>query len=139
MATTQLGFSFNSSQFLPEIFRSMFPGSQITADYSLRQQKLSDVISHGTGYYFTNELIKDVGKAHESSLLFDETTIAGVRKQLDIFFDIGQKLKIGSSSMLVFGLISIGSCPLHVIHGSFRKGIKSAVWFIDEALNDIWF
>lgn len=43
------------------------------------------------------------------------------------------------SSVPVFGLLSIGSCPLHVIHGSFRKGIKSTSWFIDEALNDVWF
>jgi hypothetical protein len=86
MATAHLGFSFNSSQFLPEIFRSMFPDSQIAIDYSLRQRKLSYIISHGTGYYFTNELIKDVRKAYGFSLLFDETTIAGVRKQLDIFF-----------------------------------------------------
>lgn len=85
MATAHLGFSFNSSQFLPEIFRSMFPDSQIAIDYSLRQRKLY-IISHGTSYYFTNELIKDVRKAYGFSLLFDETTIAGVRKQLDIFF-----------------------------------------------------
>ena len=37
------------------------------------------------------------------------------------------------------GLISIGSCPLHIIHGSFRKGIKSTTWCIDESINDIWF
>ncbi|CAF2854754.1 unnamed protein product [Rotaria sp. Silwood2] len=44
-----------------------------------------------------------------------------------------------SSSIPVLGLISIGSCPLHVIHVSFRKGFKSTVWFIDESINDIWF
>ncbi|CAF1602250.1 unnamed protein product [Rotaria sp. Silwood1] len=205
MATSQLGFSYNSSQFLPEVFRFMFPDSQIATDYSLRSRKISYVISHGTGYYFTNELIKDVRKAHGFTLIFDETTIAGVRKQLDIFFrywsetkncvcvrfyksimlghatadivsrsiidslksdgvDITKMLMLGrdnpnvnkaiedilnkeviaerkkkSSSMPVLGLISIGSCPLHVIHGSFRKGFKSTVWFIDESINDIWF
>ena len=41
--------------------------------------------------------------------------------------------------MPVMGIISIGSCPLHVIHGSFRKGIKSTTWFIEELMNDIWF
>ena len=41
--------------------------------------------------------------------------------------------------MPVQGLIFIGSCPLHVIHGSFRKGFKSTLWFIDESINDIWF
>ena len=41
--------------------------------------------------------------------------------------------------MPVMGIISIGSCPFHIIHGSFRKGIKSTTWFIDELMNDIWF
>ena len=41
--------------------------------------------------------------------------------------------------MPVQGLISIDSCPLHIIHGAFRKGFKSTVWFIDESINDIWF
>ncbi|CAF1074423.1 unnamed protein product [Adineta steineri] len=205
MATAQLAISFNASQFLPEIFRSMFPDSQVATDYSLRSRKISYVISHGTGYYFTNELIKDVRKAYGFTLLFDETTIAGVRKQLDIFFrywsetkncicvrfyksiilghatadivsrsiidslkadgiDITKILMLGRdnpnvnkaieeilnkeviaerkkkcSSAPAFGLVSIGSCPLHIIHGSFRKGIKSTSWSIDEALNDIWF
>ena len=26
-----------------------------------------------------------------------------------------------------------------MIHGCFRKGIKSTLWYIDEAINDIWF
>ncbi|CAF3723661.1 unnamed protein product [Rotaria socialis] len=66
----------------------MFPDSHIANDYSLRPQKLSYVVSHGTSYYFNNELIKDVRKAHGFLLLFDETTIVGVRKQLDIFFPV---------------------------------------------------
>ncbi len=44
-----------------------------------------------------------------------------------------------SLSTSTTGLISIGSCPLHIIHGSFRKGIKSTTWLIDESINDIWF
>ncbi|CAF4714929.1 unnamed protein product [Rotaria socialis] len=67
----------------------MFPDSHIANDYSLRPQKLSYVVSHGTSYYFNNELIKDVRKAHGFLLLFDETTIVGVRKQLEIFSGTG--------------------------------------------------
>ena len=64
----------------------MCPDSQIASDYPLRSQKMPNLISHGTDYYFTNELIKDVRKADGSTLIFDETAIAGVRKQLDTFF-----------------------------------------------------
>ncbi|CAF1225658.1 unnamed protein product [Rotaria sordida] len=192
MATSQLAFSYNSSQFLPEIFRYMFPDSSIATVYSLRPRKLSYVISHGTGYYFTNELIKDVRKAHGFSLLFDETTITGIRKQLDIFFRYWSETKNGIcvrfyksiilghataniiSQSIIDSLKTDGidiakmlmlvrdnpnvnkavkdilnkaviderkksPCPLHFIHGSFRKGIKSTSWFIDESINDIWF
>lgn len=240
MATSRLGFSYNASQFLPEIFRTMFPDSQIAADDSLRSRKLSYVVSHGTGFYFTSELIKDVGKAHGFTLIFDETTIPGVRKQLDIFFrywsetincicvrfyksimlghataniisrsiidslksdgiDVSKTLMLGMSYLLLFLVwyvsIFIGRnnpnvnkavedminkeviserkkkwklllllssseflnfllghrlcryrvsfllahAHLHIIHGAFRKGFKSTVWFIDESINDIWF
>ncbi|CAF3132982.1 unnamed protein product [Rotaria sp. Silwood2] len=84
MATAQLGFSYDSSQNIPELFASMFPDSKVAADYAMKDRKLSYVVSHGTGYFFIRELIKDVLKAPAYSLLFDETTIVGVRKQLDL-------------------------------------------------------
>ncbi|CAF1531235.1 unnamed protein product [Adineta ricciae] len=37
------------------------------------------------------------------------------------------------------GLMSIGSCPLHVIHNSFRRGTTSTQWAIDESVNEMWF
>ena len=86
MATARFGLSYNTSQFLPELMQSMFPDSNIAASLSMRPRKLSYVISHGTGHYFTMELIKDVRKAKAFSLLFDESTTAGVRKQCDLHF-----------------------------------------------------
>jgi len=91
MATSQLGFSYNSSQFLPEIFRSMFPDSSIAADYSLRPRKLSYIISHGTGYYFTNELIKDVRKVHGFHYFSMKLLLLVHVNNLIFFFDIGLK------------------------------------------------
>ena len=84
MATVHLGFSYAASKNIPELFASMFPDSKIAADYAMKDRKISYVISHGTGHYFVRELIKDVNKAPSYSLLFDETTIVGVRKQLDL-------------------------------------------------------
>ncbi|CAF3918958.1 unnamed protein product [Rotaria sordida] len=39
------------------------------------------------------------------------------------------------------GLIHIGSCPLHLIHNSFKIGIDSTNWSIEEFLNNLvfWF
>ncbi|CAF2878991.1 unnamed protein product [Rotaria sp. Silwood2] len=124
MATAQLGFSFNSSQFLSEMFRSMFPDSQIAVDYSLRERKLSYVISHGTGYYFTNELIKDVRKAYGFSLLFDETSIAGVRKQLDIFFRYWSEAK-NCICVRFYKSIILGHVTADIISRSIIDSLKA--------------
>ena len=86
MTTARFGLSYNTSQFLPELMQSMFPDSKIAAGLSMRSRRLSYVISHGTGNHFTMELIKDVPKAKAFSLLFDESTTAGVRKQCDLHF-----------------------------------------------------
>ncbi|CAF3836218.1 unnamed protein product [Rotaria sp. Silwood1] len=124
MATSQLGFSYNSSQFLPEVFRFMFPDSQIATDYSLRSRKISYVISHGTGYYFTNELIKDVRKAHGFTLIFDETTIAGVRKQLDIFFRYWSETK-NCVCVRFYKSIMLGHATADIVSRSIIDSLKS--------------
>jgi hypothetical protein len=80
-----LAFLIIHYNFYQKFFGSMFSDSFIAADYSLRPQKLSYFISYRTSYYFSNKLIKDIRKAYGFSLLFDETTIADVRKQLDFF------------------------------------------------------
>ncbi len=124
MATSHLGFSYNSSQFLPEVFRSMFPDSQIATDYSLRSRKMSYIISHGTGYYFTNELIKDVRKAHGFTLIFDETTIAGVRKQLDIFFRYWSEMK-NCACVRFYKSIMLGHATADIVSRSIIDSLKS--------------
>ena len=35
--------------------------------------------------------------------------------------------------------MSIGTCPLHILHSSFRKGMTSIEWTIDESINDMCF
>lgn len=39
------------------------------------------------------------------------------------------------------GLIRIGSCPLHLIHNSFKIGVDSVNWSIEDSLNSLafWF
>ncbi|CAF5046880.1 unnamed protein product, partial [Rotaria sp. Silwood1] len=199
MATTHLGFSYASSKNIPELFTSMFPDSKIAADYAMKDRKLSYMISHGTGHYFVRELVKDVNKAPSYSLLFDETTIVGVRKQLDLHIrywseskqcvvtrywksimlghataDIIGRHKLDSlksdgidlcrdnpnvnkavETMIdkelrserekktgrapANGLVSIGSCPLHVIHNAFKHGFTQNEWQVEDILYEFWF
>ena len=86
MTTARFGLSYKTSPFLPELMQSMFPDSKIAAGLFMRSCKLSYVISHGIGHHFTMELIKDVHKDKAFSLLFDESTTTGVRKQCDLHF-----------------------------------------------------
>lgn len=50
-------------------------------------------------------------------------------------------VRSSSTIKLNIGLIHIGSCPLHLIHNSFKIGIDSTDWSIEEFLNhlDSWF
>jgi len=34
-------------------------------------------------------------------------------------------------------LLNIGSCGLHIVHGSFKKGVEATGWSIDEFLKSI--
>ncbi|CAF4034203.1 unnamed protein product [Rotaria sordida] len=199
MATAHLGFSYASSKNIPELFTSMFPDSKIAADYAMKDRKLSYMISHGTGHYFVRELVKDVNKAPSYSLLFDETTIVGVRKQLDLHIRYWSESKqcvvtrywksimlghatadiisrhildsLKCPSVLIGrdnpnvnkavetmidkelrserekktgrapanGLVSIGSCPLHVIHNAFKHGFTQNEWQVEDILYEFWF
>jgi hypothetical protein len=86
MATAELGLSYNSSQYIQELFTQMFSDSNIAKEFSVKPRKLSYILSHGTGYYFTKIMLHDLMKAPGFTLIFDETIIVGVRKQLDLHF-----------------------------------------------------
>jgi hypothetical protein len=86
MATAKLGLSYNSSQYIQELFSQMFSDSTIAKDFSIKPRKLSYILSHGTGHYFNKMMLHDLMKAPAFTLIFDETITVGVRKQLDLHF-----------------------------------------------------
>lgn len=86
MATAKLGLSYNSSQHIQELFSKMFSDSSIAKEFSMKPRKLSYILSHGTGHYFTKVMLNDLRKAPGYTLIFDETVTVGVRKQLDLHF-----------------------------------------------------
>ncbi|CAF4651079.1 unnamed protein product [Rotaria sp. Silwood1] len=207
MATAKLGLSYNSSQYIQELFSQMFSDSNIVKEFSMKPRKLSYILSHGTGHYFTKIMLHDLMKAPGYTLIFDETITVSVRKQLDLHFrywcerkqeivvryyksiflghataeilfrnmidtlradgiDIKKILMLGrdnpnvnktveimmdqeirlerekqSSSTIKsnIGLIHIGSCPLHLIHNSFKIGMDGTNWSIEEFLNNLGF
>lgn len=86
MATAKLGLSYNASQYIQELFCQMFSDSSIAKEFAMRPRKLSYILSHGTGHYFTKTMLSDLIKAPGFTLIFDETVTAGVKKQLDLHF-----------------------------------------------------
>ena len=85
--------SHNTSQFLPELIRRIFPDSKVAAGLSMCSYKLSLLISHSTGHYLTIELIRDVCKVKTFSLLFNECTMTDVGKQCDLYFRYRSEIK----------------------------------------------
>lgn len=95
MATAKLGLSYNSSQYIQELFVQMFSDSHIATKFTMKPRKLSYILSHGTGYYFTRLMLNDLMKAPGFTLLFDETINVGVKKQLDLHFRYWSERKQG--------------------------------------------
>ena len=35
-------------------------------------------------------------------------------------------------------IIAIGSCSLHVLHGTFKSGVEATDWLLNEILKAMW-
>lgn len=84
LTVAQRGFSYNSSDEIGDVFRSMFPDSKIAESFSLQSKKVSYVISHGLGPHFHRKLVADLKATEKFVLCFDEQTNNQNRKQLDL-------------------------------------------------------
>ena len=73
--TANDNYSFRSSDCIGDTFRAMFSNPETLETFSMSRTKLSNVIGHGIGPVFKEELISDV-RASQSpfSLQYDETT-----------------------------------------------------------------
>ena len=86
LATAKLGLSYNASQYIQELFVQMFSDSDIAKRFTMKPRKLSYVLSHGTGHYFTQMMLRDLSMAPGYTLIFDETVTVSTKKQLDLHF-----------------------------------------------------
>ncbi|CAF0949463.1 unnamed protein product [Adineta ricciae] len=78
------GFSYNSCDGLGDIFRAMFPDSNIAQQFNIQSKKMSYVMYHGIGPYFHQELVKQLKRVEKFVLCFDEQTNVQNKKQLDL-------------------------------------------------------
>ncbi|CAF3969836.1 unnamed protein product [Rotaria magnacalcarata] len=95
MAVSQLGFSCAAAPNMPQLFAAMFPDSRIAADLAKTDGQRSPVVVDGIVQFFVHELVKDVLTAPAYSLIFDENTIVGGPKQLDVHIRYWSEYKHG--------------------------------------------
>ena len=82
--------------FTPELFRQMFPDSQVAKQFSMSRQKASYVLQDGLGPLLSKWLVTSINASEGAfTLMFDETTTLQNRKQMDLlvrFWDEKQNL-----------------------------------------------
>ena len=82
--------------FTPELFRQMFPDSQVAKQFSMSRQKASYVLQDGLGPLLSKWLVTSINTSEGTfTLMFDETTTLQNRKQMDLlvrFWDEEQNL-----------------------------------------------
>lgn len=62
-------------------------------------------------------------------------------RSLEVSNEIIDLFRASSTSKCNFGLVHIGTCPLHLIHNSFKLAINSINWSIEQFLHNLvrWF
>lgn len=69
-----------------DLFRKMFPDSQIGQTYSLSETKYRYMTTFGLGPYFHKKLMEDINKSPAHSVLFDEALNEQLQnKQFDVY------------------------------------------------------
>ena len=78
-------YSLCSCDHVADMFRAMFPDSEIATHFSLSRTSSSYIISEGLSSYFTKVIIDDLQKSKlPFSIHFDETSTSQVKKQMDL-------------------------------------------------------
>ncbi|XP_063766097.1 uncharacterized protein LOC134882380 [Eleginops maclovinus] len=77
--------SFNSNEGIGELFRNMFPDSEIAKSFALGKDKTGYIIKFGIAPYFKRQLVEAINNAGPYVLMFDESlNQSSKKKQMDI-------------------------------------------------------
>ena len=78
-------YSLCSVDHIGDLFRTMFPDSKVTSDFSLSRTSASYIIWHYMAPYFTHQILADLMNSDLPFCVhFDETTTTQVKKQMDL-------------------------------------------------------
>ncbi|CAF3357733.1 unnamed protein product [Rotaria sp. Silwood2] len=114
MNATRHGYSYLSCNESGDLFKKMFPDSDIAQKFNMERTKLSYVISHGLGPFFHRNLVEDIKQCERFVLCFDEQKNYQNNKQLDILFKYWS-VKNQRVVTRYYKSILLGHAPAHVI------------------------
>jgi hypothetical protein len=124
MTVAYRGFSYNACDDMIEVFKSMFPDSQMAQQLNIHSRKLSYVMSHGIGPYFHQELVNELKRTEKFSLCIDEQTNVQNKKQLDLlikFWSYDEGLVVTR----YYKSILLGHAPANVLLNSIIDSLKT--------------
>ncbi|XDV26071.1 hypothetical protein PO909_029869 [Leuciscus waleckii] len=155
--TAEKRHSLNSNENLAEVFKAMFPDSDIAKSFTCGKDKTGYIIRFGLAPHFKQELINTINKAGQFVLMFDESLNQSTKtKQLDVHIrfweddrvqstylgsqflghgkavDLLHHIKTEHAELYGAHLVNAGSCGLHTLHNALKAGFT--MWQMDKLL-----
>ncbi|CAF2834584.1 unnamed protein product [Rotaria sp. Silwood2] len=124
MNAARQGYSYLSCDESDDLFRRMFPDSQIAQEFKMERTKLSYVVSHGLGPFFHRNLAEDIKQCERFVLCFDEQKNYQNNKQLDIFLKYWSMKNQGVVTRY-YKSVLLGHAPAHVIRDSIVNSFRT--------------
>lgn len=115
-------FSLNSNDENNDMFKLMFPDSEVAKLYAMHSSKCTYVLTHGIAPYLKKTISRDASKA-PFTYLFDETTNAQVKKQYDGYITYFSD-SFGKVITRYLGSIFSGHCTANDLIHDFDEVLK---------------
>ena len=126
-------YAFQSCKSDNNIYRRMFPDSEIAKNYEMSATKVMYIIRHGIAIYVRNDLKKEIDD-RPFTFHFDESTTEQVKKQYDgyaTFFSTSQQ----QVTTAYFGTLFVGRCSSEDMITHFHDFFKEKSLNVKYLLN----
>ncbi|CAF4757580.1 unnamed protein product, partial [Rotaria sp. Silwood2] len=124
MNAARQGYSYLSCDESGDLFRRMFPDSQIAHELKMERTKLSYVVSHDLEPFFHRNLVEDIKQCERFVLCFDEQKNHQNNKQLDIVLKHWSMKNPGVVARYYKSVLH-GHAPAHVIRDSIVNSFRT--------------
>jgi len=102
----------------------MFPDSKTAKSFSMARTKSMYAINHGLSPYFKSLLDESLATRNlDQSHLF-QVSMDGPNVNLKFFREFSTEFRENN----------IGSCSLHILHGSFTRGAEKTEWNLKKLM-----